>query len=313
MDRRSIGASIAVIILTLGACKLLNPKWDPNGDGGDTSSGGDGSSDSADVSGDETEAESATPSSSGSEGGGSSSTSAGTTATDTSSSTTDNTGSSSTGGAECRTPDGECLENSDCCPCSRCVEGICQADEGASCGECQVCDGSGECVLEAEDSACGEALDCTALSCGPGPSGRCRACAGQEFGRCDADGACVPATPASCADNGEGDIVIDCTVNCVKDVEACPQLVPVGALIADDYCLNDGSITEGCHDQCKNEALYSEVQHFRCWEGGCSTKGEKLDCGKYRCDLETDVCYDSCTKSSECTFGHTCQDNECLP
>ncbi len=320
MDRWSIGGALVVITLALGACQLLNPKWDPSADGGNTSTGSTTLSDSAEAGGVETEGNSTSPSSSqGSEGEGSSTTSADTAATDSSNSsdssasTTDITSSSSSGGAECRTIDGECAENSECCPCSTCVEGTCQADEGASCGECQVCDGGGACVLEIEGSACGEAIDCTALSCGPDPNGRCLACTGQEFGRCNADGACVPATAAGCADNGEGDVAIDCTVSCIKDEGACPQFVPLETLTADDFCLNDGSVTEGCRDLCKNEALYSQVQHFRCWEGGCKTQGEKIDCDNYRCDLETDVCYDSCTKSDQCTFTFTCQGNECLP
>jgi hypothetical protein len=168
-------------------------------------------------------------------------------------------------------------------------------------------------VLEPVDAPCGDAIDCATLSCGPANDGRCRACAGEEFGRCDGGGACTPAAPSGCLDNGLGEIAVPCTTSCIKDSDACPQLVAVDTLVADDYCLNDGSITAGCHDQCANEALYSEVRQFRCWEGGCKTNGAKVDCDKYKCDEDSDVCFEQCEVPQDCIFAFTCEDMACVP
>ena len=303
MVRRSARLSLSAALLALCACQLLNPKWDPYGDESEAGSGdataevstGASASDSGSESGSSASSTTSTTSS----GSDSASTSAGTTtaettAADTSSSTAGetSTGTSTTGDPECQPLDAQCVDKSDCCACTSCVDGTCQADIGL---------------------ACGEAIDCAALSCGPDGTGRCRACAGQEHGRCDAGGACVPAEPSGCLDNGEGEIAISCTLSCVKDIQACPQLVAVDSLVANAYCLNDGSITAGCHDQCANEALYSEIRQFRCWEGGCKTKGAAIDCDKYRCDLDTDVCFESCTGNQQCTFAFTCMDNMCVP
>ncbi len=317
MDPSFARALLSTTALFACACQLLNPKWDD--DAGEDADSGSASGAVSDVTSDatsgvssgdsETVAGSSTSTGTSTSDSATTTITAGTSATDTS--TSGATGTSTTGDAECKPIGAQCIDPGDCCGCSECVGGTCQADEGASCGECQVCDGGGECVLEPVDAPCGDAIDCATLSCGPANDGRCRACAGEEFGRCDGGGACTPAAPSGCLDNGLGEIAVPCTTSCIKDSDACPQLVAVDTLVADDYCLNDGSITAGCHDQCANEALYSEVRQFRCWEGGCKTKGNAISCDKYRCDLEADVCFDSCQSGQQCIFAFTCMNSEC--
>jgi hypothetical protein len=193
-----------------------------------------------------------------------------------------------------------------------CVNGVCCTS--ACNGACEQCNASGNCEI-AVGRECGATFDCTDYVHGLDTTNffthRCYAYAGSVRGTCAMNGTCAAATVASCAAQPAGNEITSCDRRCVQNTHNCVAGELASNVDRSTMChLNVEA--PNCDTECQNSASASAIQPAMCTASGSCMVTQAMDCGPYRCDETTEMCFTSCADENDCNFTFTCMmDNTC--
>jgi hypothetical protein len=186
--------------------------------------------------------------------------------------------------------DGVCCENSCSGQCSSCAlkgaEGTCRSVTGDPVGGRAACDGKGTPCAGTCSGA--DPLTCTY----PGAETSCGSvCAGSHQTTsmiCDSKGVCVTGTTTDCSSN----FACDSTSNMCKTSCSAPADCANGFTCTSGACVPAGGPT------CSTDGTSSKPS---------SPAGAMpVLCSPFLCDMANGVCYESCTATSQCATGYSC-------
>ena len=195
-------------------------------------------------------------------------------------------------------------------------------DDGVDCTQDSCDDGTGQCVHEPDDSACGPAEICDAeAGCVAAPCEQDADCDDDQW--CNGteacvDGSCEAGTAPDCDDG------IDCTIDaCDEEADACEHTPDDGLCAEGEICDPD----QGCRTEaeCGSDADCDDGQWCNgaetCVAGACQAGTEPdcddgVDCTVDACDEESDSCshqpdHTACAEGELCDPEAGCQAVDC--
>jgi hypothetical protein len=182
---------------------------------------------------------------------------------------------------------------------------------GTSCGPCQICDDTGECVIDVGGHCDGPTLNCGDYLAGPADSICYRLTDVELVGRCSEQGVCESAKPSECPPE-KGAVHFACDPACVTDLQGCTPFAKAGDIKMEAMCAVGGETTQACTGKC-TAGIEAVAQGFGCVAGECMPLGDAQFCGPYLCDEQGLECLEACETVSECTDQFTCADSQSVP
>lgn len=181
---------------------------------------------------------------------------------------------------------------------------------GTSCGPCQICDDTGECVIDVGGPCDGPKLDCGDYLFGVSESICYRLADVALAGHCSEQGVCESAKPSECPLE-KGAVHFACDPVCVTNLQGCTPFGKAGEIKMQAMCAVGGEPTQACTSKC-TAGIQAVVQGHGCVAGECMPLGQAEFCGPYLCDEQGIACLDACETTSDCADQFTCQESQCV-